>query len=46
MINEKVNGDFQKGMTCSTRGINGAAGCQWDPAFEPRDPGLNFIPPK
>jgi hypothetical protein len=44
MINEKVNGDFQKGMTCSTRGLSGAAGCQWDPAYEPRDPKSNFIP--
>jgi hypothetical protein len=46
MINDKVNGDFQKGMTCASRGLNGSAGCQWDPAFEPRDPGLNFIPPQ
>src|SRR6185436_6415382 len=31
-INERVTGNFQKGMTCSTRGLNGSAGCQWDPA--------------
>jgi hypothetical protein len=43
-INDKVTGNFQKGMTCSTRGINGAAGCQWDPAYEPRDPKSNFVP--
>jgi hypothetical protein len=46
-INERVNGDVQKGMTCATRGLSGSAGCQWDPAYEPRDPKLNFIaPPK
>ena len=51
-LNELVPGNaarpkdqnIQKGMTCSTRGINGAAGCQWDPAYEPRDKGINFIP--
>jgi hypothetical protein len=43
-INEKVQGDIQKGMACNSRGLSGAAGCQWDPAYEPRDPKLNFIP--
>jgi hypothetical protein len=43
-INEKVNGDIQKGLKCATRGLSGAAGCQWDPAYEPRDPKLNFTP--
>jgi hypothetical protein len=43
-INEKVSGQFQKGMACSTRGLNGSAGCQWDPAYEPRDPKANFVP--
>jgi hypothetical protein len=44
-INERVTGqNFQKGMTCSTRGLNGSAACQWDPAYEPRDPKLNFVP--
>jgi len=37
--------NIQKGMSCSNRGIDGAAGCQWDPAYEPREPTLNFIPP-
>jgi hypothetical protein len=46
----KIEGRFdsaniQKGMTCSNRGIDNASACQWDPAFEPRDPGLNFVPP-
>jgi hypothetical protein len=44
-INERVTGqNFQKGMTCSTRGLNGSAACQWDPAYDPRDPKSNFIP--
>jgi hypothetical protein len=45
-INEVVDGskNFQKGMTCSTRGLNGSAGCQWDPAYEPRSTSLNFVP--
>jgi len=45
-INEVVDGskNFQKGMTCSTRGLNGSAGCQWDPAYEPRDNKLNYVP--
>jgi hypothetical protein len=50
-VNEKVDDDVQKGTTCSNRGIdpqtgvpNSTAGCQWDPAFEPRDPASNFIP--
>jgi hypothetical protein len=44
-LNERVTGvNFQKGMTCSTRGLNGSAGCQWDPAYEPRDTQLNFVP--
>jgi hypothetical protein len=44
-LNEVVTGrDIQKGMSCSNRGINGAAGCQWDPAYEPRDPNANFVP--
>jgi hypothetical protein len=43
-INEKVQkADIQKGMTCSNRGIDSAAGCQWDPAFEPRDQSSNFV---
>jgi hypothetical protein len=44
-INEKVDGvDITKGQTCSNRGISGVAGCQWDPAYEPRDPVTNFVP--
>jgi hypothetical protein len=43
-INEHVqNANIQQGMTCSNRGIDSTAGCQWDPAFEPRDPGNNFV---
>jgi hypothetical protein len=52
-VNEKVpgtfpGGNFQKGQTCSTRGLNGASACQWDPVFEPRDPDphANFVPTK
>jgi hypothetical protein len=44
-INEKVMGDLQKGTSCSNRGVSGGAGCQWDPAYEPRDPGANLVPP-
>jgi hypothetical protein len=45
----KLEGRFdspnvQKGMLCSNRGIDGASACQWDPAFEPRDPVSNFLP--
>jgi hypothetical protein len=36
--------NIQKGMSCSNRGIDSAAGCQWDPAFEPRDPLTNYTP--
>jgi hypothetical protein len=43
-INDRVDGDIQKGQSCSNRAIDSAAGCQWDPAFEPRDPGSNFTP--
>jgi hypothetical protein len=31
-------------MKCSTRGLTGASGCQWDPAYEPRDGKSNFLP--
>jgi len=45
-VNEHVqNRDIQQGMTCSNRGIDSAAGCQWDPAYEPR-PDTSFIPTK
>jgi hypothetical protein len=45
----KIDGRFdspnvQTGMHCSNRGIDNAAACQWDPAFEPRDPNSNFLP--
>jgi hypothetical protein len=52
-INEKVSGNVnvQKGMKCSNAGIDpqtgvalSAAGCQWDPGYEPRDPGASFTP--
>lgn len=45
-VNEKVTEDdnIQRGMTCSNRGLSGSTGCQWDPAYEPRDPKLNFVP--
>jgi hypothetical protein len=39
-----MEGNVQKGMSCSNRGIDSAAGCQWDPAFEPRDTNTNFVP--
>jgi hypothetical protein len=44
IINDKVGGDVQKGMSCSNRGISSVAGCQWDPAYEPRDPSMSFLP--
>jgi hypothetical protein len=44
IINDRVAGDVQKGMTCSNRGISSVAACQWDPAYEPRDPKMAFIP--
>ena len=44
MLNEKVTGNFQKGQSCASRGLSGASGCQWDPAFEPRDNHINFVP--
>ena len=43
-INERVGTqNIQKGMKCSTRGLSGVSGCQWDPAYEPRG-GSSFIP--
>jgi hypothetical protein len=36
-------GDIAKGTTCLNR--NNVTGCIWDPAFEPRDSEMSFIPP-
>jgi hypothetical protein len=43
-VGNRKEDNVQRGMKCSNRGIDSAAGCQWDPAFEPRDPGQNYIP--
>lgn len=46
VINDKVqdNVSLQRGTKCSNRGVSGGAGCQWDPAYEPRDPATNLVP--
>jgi hypothetical protein len=46
-IGTRFDGNIQKGMTCTSRGIDtntSTPGCQWDPAYEPRDRDLNFLP--
>jgi hypothetical protein len=44
-INDRVGGqNVQLGQKCSTRGLTGASGCQWDPAYEPREKKSNFLP--
>jgi len=44
-INDRVGAqNVQLGQKCSTRGLTGASGCQWDPAYEPREKKSNFLP--
>jgi hypothetical protein len=43
-VGNRKEDNVQRGMACSNRGIDSAAGCQWDPAFEPRDPSSNYLP--
>jgi hypothetical protein len=44
-INDRVAGkNIQLGQKCATRGLTGASGCQWDPAYEPRDTKTSFLP--
>jgi hypothetical protein len=44
-INERTGTkNIQQGQKCSTRGLTGASGCQWDPAYEPRDSKSSFTP--
>jgi hypothetical protein len=43
-IEGRFDGNIQKGMTCTNKGIDNASGCPWDPIYEPRDKDLNFVP--